>query len=271
MAGRALALAFLLIALAPAAARAESYPEIRRLHLDGDYLAAAERGKRVGTAEALALAANALSVHGFYVAPPGEQEPFFREAVRLVDDAERTVRRARLDDPALLALIAFQKGQAYGRLAEVLPIQQRPDYADVVRVAFEKAIELKPDYWQSHVGLGRWHAQATLFAREKAGGFGGFVVGVLFGASFEKAEGHRAAAAAVERTGDPQKIFLTESADIRLIIDPEENLEAARRDLEVSLAMPAHRFLAQVAHRRATDCLQDMAACAAQLRARTLE
>ncbi|MCG8360801.1 MAG: hypothetical protein MI920_35010 [Kiloniellales bacterium] len=268
---RAVFAALALIVVVAGSPRAEGLEEVIRLHEAGDYLAAAERGRELDTAEALARAANALAIHGYFIAPPGERAGFFRQAHGLAERAREQAEAAGVADKRLLGYIAFQEGQALGRLAEVLPMDERLDYADPVHEAFEAALALDAERWEAHVGLARWHAQSMLVADDEAGGIGAFFANVFVGASYEEAEVHRAAAVAIEKSQPERKAAWFESAEIRLLIDPEENRTAAKAELERSLAIAPSNALTRTLDGLAGACLEDISACNARIRARLLE
>ncbi len=252
-------------------AAADDLERVKQLHLAGQYLEAAELGGRLDDAESLAWASASLAVYAYYEAPAAERENLARRALAIASRAKDRAEESGTEDDRLLALVHFQQGQALGRLVETLPRDEREAYADPVREAFERTLEHDAGFWQAHIGLARWHAQVMTFADDQGGGLGSLFANVFLDASYAEAEEHRAAAQTIDKSTDFQKIFWTESAEIRLLIDAEENREAARQDLERSLALPASEHLAQVIHGRAAACLEDVAACGARLRARTLE
>lgn len=236
---------------------------------EGRYQEAAELGRAQNDPESLALGAGALSVYGGYVAPEGERRAALEQAAELARLARDRAAESGAGD-ALLALVRFQEGQALGRLAESLPKDDREPYADPVREAFEAALGHDPRRWEAHAGLANWHAKVMVTADDEAGLFGALGANLLYDASYEEAETHRAAAAAIAKRPAEEKVFLLESAEIRLLLDPEENRAAARRDLEASLAIAPPNHLGGVVHERAADCLADLAVCATRLRADVL-
>ena len=248
-------------------ALADDADEVMRLANSGQYQEAAALGRDCGTPECLAQGAGALAVFGGYVAPEAERQPALREAVALATKARRRALAEGATDDDLMALVYFQEGQALGRLAETLPEEERQDYADPVRDAFEEALTHDPQLWEAHAGLANWHAKVMVAADSLAGGIGAFLANVIYDATFEEAKMHRDMAAAISKPPAEEKVFLLESAEIRLLLDENGMVEAARQDLEASLAIEPPNHLSHAVHRIATTCLEDMPGCAERLRA----
>ena len=241
--------------------------EVLRLTLDGRYWEAAHLGRDCGTPESLAQGAGALSLLGGYVAPEGERDPALREAVAMSTKARRRAEAEGLTDSEVLALVHFQEGQALGRLAEILPAEERQDYAEDVRDAFEESLRHNPQGWEAHAGLANWHAKVMVASDSVAGGIGAFLANVIYGATYEEAKLHRDAAATIPKSPGEEKVFLLESAEIRLLLGANGMVEAARRDLEASLAIEPPNRLTEAVHKIAADCLEDLEGCADRLRA----
>ena len=248
-----------------------SAEEVVSLAYEGKYWEAAEKGRNCGTVESLAQGAGALSVYGGYVAAEKDRQPALREAVALATKARRRAEAEGVTDSSLLALVHFQEGQALGRLAETLPEEERRDYADPVRSAFEEALKHDPNHWEAHAGLANWHAKVMIAADSLAGGIGAFLANLIYDATYEEATAHRAAAAAIDKRPEEEKVFLLESAEIRLLLDENGMAEAARRDLQASLAIDPPNHLSKAVHKVASVCLEDMGGCANRLRTALLK
>lgn len=269
-----LVLLALLAASLPAAAQDDPAPELRALFDQGHYREAAERARALGDARSLALGSSALALYGHYIATGPERRTVLEESVELAKLAKARVSGGgpeRAADDRLRAMVRFHEGQALGRLAENLPQDEREAYADPVREAFEAALALDPGSWEAHAGLANWHAKVMVSADDQAGFLGAFGANLFYDASYEEAEEHRAAAAAIEKQPVERKIFLLESAELRLLIDAEDNAPAAKRDLEDSLAVPPTTAIGEVVDTRARACLEDLEACAGRLLAAVLE
>lgn len=262
-----LAALLLLLTVAPGPASADQAAEVVRLADQGQYQAAAQLSRDCGTPESLAEGAGALSVFGGYVAPEAARGAVLREAVALANKARRRAEAEGVTDDDLMSLIYFQEGQAIGRLAETLPEEERKKYADEIRDYFEESLKHDPQRWEAHTGLANWHAKVMVAADSLAGGIGAFLANVIYDATFEEAEMHRDAAAAIAKPPAEQKVFLLESAEIRLLLDENGMAEAARRDLEASLAIEPPNHLTTAVHRIAQACLDDLTGCALRLRA----
>ena len=236
----------------------------------GRYLEAAELARGLGDPQCLALGAGALSVYGAYVAQSDKRREAFEEALELAKAARTAAKSSGAADP-VLAEVRFQEGQALGRLAETLPPDEREPYAEPVREAFEAALKHDSSRWEPHAGLANWHAKVMLSADEQAGLFGALGANLIYGASYEEAEAHRASAARVDKRPAEEKVFRLESAEILLLLDADDNREAAKRELDASLAIEAPNHLGEKVHERAADCLADITACAQRLQREVLQ
>lgn len=258
-------LALALLASGPALA--ESAAEVTRLAQDGKYWEAAQLSRECGNPASLAQGASALSMLGGYVAPASERQPVLREAVALATKARRRAEAEGVTDDGLLAVIHFEEGQALGRFAETLPEEERQDYAESIREAFENALRHNPQSWEAHAGLANWHAKVMVAADSLAGGIGAFLANMIYDATYEEAKMHRDAAAAIAKRPGEEKVFLLESAEIRLLLDENGMADEARQDLEASLAIAPPNPLTRAVHQIAESCLQDLPDCAGRLRA----
>ncbi len=259
------------ILAASGTARAAGIDKVKEMQDQGDFAESAKLGEQLGTAEGFAWAANAHAIYGFYFAPEGERVNALRQALRMAKRAKRQARRSGSTNKRLLAFIAYQQAQALGRLSEVVPRKERKEFAVPGRDAFKEALELDQKRWEANMGLARWHVR-TMFANK--GGvlaMGGLFTNLFDSASFAEGESFRAAAVEQKKSPAGQKTALYESAQIRLIIDPERNGEAAAKDLKRSLAFQPSNTLTKLIDERARSCLDNLEACAERLRAGIVE
>ena len=78
--------AFLIVVqvlLSAGAAGAQSIEAARAAHAEGRFLEAAELGEALKSSEGYALAAEALAIHGYYIAGSDEKEALFQRAMQL--------------------------------------------------------------------------------------------------------------------------------------------------------------------------------------------
>ena len=151
------------------------------------------------------------------------------------------------------------------------PQKERSDFALQARDALQEALELDKKRWEANMGLARWNVRTMLANKGAVLGLGGLFTNLFDNASFDQGEVFRAAAMETKKPPAAQKVAFYQSARIRLLIDPEENGEAAKKDLERSLDFRPSSALTRTVDERADSCLQDLQACAEGLRAEVLE
>ena len=114
---RWLLVATLLVLAASGPSQAASIDKVKALQDKGDFVGAAELGKRLGTAEGFAWAANAHTIRGYHFAPEAERVEAFRQALLMANRAKRQARRSGITDRKLLGFIVLQQGRALGGLS----------------------------------------------------------------------------------------------------------------------------------------------------------
>ena len=137
-----------------ATAHAQSTEAARAAYADGRFAEASELAAAVGTSEGLALAAETLAIHGFYVAGEADRQELFLRAQAFAEEA------IRLDDTNAEAYL--QLSHAMGRYAQTLGKGVKAlRLARPVREAMERAVALAPDLGRAHLSLASWHAEAS--------------------------------------------------------------------------------------------------------------
>ena len=155
------------------AAHAQSMDAARAAFEEGRFAQASDLAAALGTSEGLAFAAEALAIHGFYVAEEADRQALFERAQAFADEA------IALDDANAEAYL--QRSHAMGRYAQTLGKGMKAlGLARPVREAMERAVALAPDLGRAHLSLGSWHAEAS---RNLAGR-------MMTGASKKKAAEH---------------------------------------------------------------------------------
>lgn len=173
----ALAGALLLWAVAaPAPADAETIDAARAAFAEGRFLEAADAGAALGTSGGFALAARALAIHGFHIAPEDEKQALFRRAMEAAESA------VALDADSAEA--HMQSAHAMGRYAQTIGSMEAfaEGFADRIRAALDAALALEPDHAYAHLALAGWHAGIVVAA--------GAMGRIFYGATAEDALGH---------------------------------------------------------------------------------
>lgn len=141
---------------------------------EGRYLEAADLGESLGTSDGHALAADALAVHGHYIAADDDKQPVLERARRLADKA------VELDGTSAEA--QFQVAHAMGRYAQSIgPTKAlRQGFVGGSLEAIEAALELDPDMAKARLSLASWHADVV-------DGFGRMIARMTYGATVQAA------------------------------------------------------------------------------------
>jgi hypothetical protein len=208
---------------AAAGARAQSLAEAEAAFHDGRFLEAADLGEAIGTSDALAMAAAALAIHGYYLADDGDKQPLFKRGMALAEKA------VALDGGNAWA--HFQTSHTMGRYAQTLGVLEAlsEGYAGRIRAALDAALALDPDMMQAHLSLGAWHAEIVASA--------GFIMAaILYGASEEDALAHYERAYAL--APDDSTVNL-EFAIGLVTLDDDDYVERARSLLAHAAELPA--------------------------------
>ena len=219
-------------------AGAQSIDEARTAYAEGRFTEAADLARVLDTTEGYALAANSLAIYGYYMAPASEKAGLFGRAVEF---AQKAIRLDAANPEAHLQL-----AHAMGRRAQATGILKalKEGYASQVRDALEEALRLDPDMAAAHLSFAAWHAGAV--------SKGGFVAGLLYGASEEDALTYFKRALEL---APQEKVVLLEYALGLLSLDAIGNREQARDLLERAIRFPQKDAHDRIVHRKAVEQL----------------
>ena len=214
------ALAGLCMAAAPGLAEA---PEgAREAFADGRFLEAADLGEAAATPDSLALAAEALAIHGYYLAKDGDKQALFTRAIGLAE--------AALAGDAGNAQAHLQHAHTMGRYAQTIGDFEafNAGYAERTRAAIDNALAIEPDMVPALLSLAAWHAEIVAAA-------GGFMADLLYSATEEDALAlyGRAHALAPDNAGVD-----LEYAIGLLLLDDDDNCVQARDLLRRAATLP---------------------------------
>ena len=179
-----LAAAAALIALAlPAVGSSQSISSARAQYAAGDFPAAAETARALGTFEGYLVAASAQTALGEFLAKGEERRHVLLDAIQL---SQKAVGLQADNTEALLYL-----ARAMGRYAQsISPAKALSEgYGEKVKDILDKVLQMDPNSWEVHVSLGSWHSEVLAN--------GGFLAVIAFGASEKRAMAHFAKALAL--------------------------------------------------------------------------
>ena len=161
--------AALLAALTALPAAAGPLDAARAAWTEGRFLEAADMGEAAGGAKGFALAAEALAVQAFFRSAKADRPALFERALGLV------ARAVEAGPDAAFTHIAA--ASAMGRHGQTLTGAEASDrgYAEKIRDALERALELEPDSVSALTGLAAWNAAVVEAA-------GSFLARIAFGA-----------------------------------------------------------------------------------------
>jgi hypothetical protein len=140
-----------LLVASPVAAQVSE--EVQAAFDEGRFLEAADLGEAAATSASLAMAAESLALHGFYLAAEDDKQALFTRAVGL---AERAVAQDAANPQAHL-----QHSHAMGRYAQTIGVVDAlsEGYAGLTRDAMDKALALDPDLVPALLSIGAWNAE----------------------------------------------------------------------------------------------------------------
>ncbi|MDE0660898.1 MAG: hypothetical protein OXI79_14765 [Gammaproteobacteria bacterium] len=235
--------AFVAATLAVPAVHAEPSIDAARAAFDeGRYLEAADMGESLDTSGGYALAADALSVHGHYIAADADKQPLLQRARSLADKA------VALDETSAEA--RFQVAHAMGRYAQSIgPTKAlRQGFVGGSREAIEAALEIDPDMAEARLSLASWHADVV-------DGFGRMLGRMTYGATVQAAIDN------YERTlelAPDEKVAYVEFARGLAAIGGRKERARVRELLNQALKLPVRNDFDRIIHERATAHLESL-------------
>ena len=229
--------------LLASAASAQSIEAAHAAFVEGQFVEAAELAEALKTSEGYSLAAECLAIYSYHIAKDNEKQALFERATRLAQEA---VRLDPHNPDAYLHL-----AHALGRYTQTIGIMEaiKKGYPEKVHEALEEALRLAPEMAVVHMSLAAWHAEARHS--------GGFMAGVLYGASEEEALAHYKKALELA-PGD--KTVLAEYAHGLLLLNRDANHGQARDLLARAIEVPAKDAYNRIIHQIAVERLATLEA-----------
>ncbi len=193
-------------------------PQVAALVDAGRFQEAYEAGLKLGTPEALALAAKGASFFALYQAKPEEKRTWFERA-------EKAASQAIAKDPNY-AEGYFERARALGRLSQFKGILEAlaEGLAPRIRSDLEKTLKLDPNHAGAMVALALWHFELV----QK-----GWLVATTQGADGARVEPLMKKAIELEPEGIIHRV------EYAKVLAAWGKKEEARKQLEAALALPA--------------------------------
>ncbi|MFM9420425.1 MULTISPECIES: hypothetical protein [Thermus] len=193
-------------------------PQVSALVDAGRFQEAYELGLKLGTPEALALAAKGASFYALYQAKPEEKRTWFEKAEKA---ASQAIAKAP-DYPEGY----FERARALGRLSQFKGILEAlaEGLAPRIRGDLEKTLKLKPDHAGAMVALALWHFELV----QK-----GWLVAATQGADGSRVEPLMQKAIELEPDGIIHRV------EYARVLAAWGKKEEARKQLETALSLPA--------------------------------
>ena len=219
---------------------AELMEDAIELMASGDFFQAAEIASQVGNPKGFALAASALAIHGYELAPEEEKEQLF---LRAIEYAEKAVEMDPNSSEAYL-----QVSHTLGRYAQIIGVAKALSggFAEKTKSAMDKAISLDPEKYRAHLSLGSWHAEIVAAA--------GFMANLLYGANEADSLASYRRALELEPTS---KVVHFEYAVGLMKLD-EKNLDLARIHLEKAINLPGKTAYEEIVQKKAAKVLGEL-------------
>ena len=209
-----------LVLVAAGPARSDDIASVKAMMWDGDFYEAAEIAARLGGLEGFTLAAAALAIHGYEIAPESEKQEHF---LRAIDYAEKAIE---IDPNSSEA--SLQISHTLGRYAQTVGVAEALSggFAERTKAAMDKAVELDPENVRAHLSIGSWHAEIVAAA--------GFMAKLLYGANEEDAL--LAYQRALELEPESSTVHFEYAVGLMRLGD--ENLKLAKAHLEKAVSLP---------------------------------
>jgi len=221
-----------LVAVGPA--RSDDIASVKAMMWDGDFYEAAEIAAKLGGLEGFTLAAAALAIHGYEIAPESEKQEHF---LRAIDYAEKAIEIDPNNSEANL-----QISHTLGRYAQTVGVAEALSggFAERTKAAMDRAVELDPENVRAHLSFGSWHAEIVAAA--------GFMAKLLYGANEEDAL--LAYQRALDLEPDSSTVHFEYAVGLMRLDD--ENLELARIHLKKAISLPLNNAYDKIVREKAT-------------------
>ena len=239
--GMAIVCFFLVTAFSPLSnsMASEVMEEARSLAAAGNFQEASILAAGNGDAEGFAFAAASLAVYAYEIAVELEKQELFAKSIEYA-------RRAVELDPNFSEAY-LQLARTLGRYAQTLGTMTAlsEGYAEQIRAAIDKAIELDPKNYQAYLSLGAWHSEII---------FAGFMAWLLYGADEE--ESLNAYSKALDIAPNDNNVHYQYAVGLLKLDD--NNIEQALHHLNLAVQLPVGDAYQRIVREKAAEMLNDL-------------
>jgi tetratricopeptide (TPR) repeat protein len=213
--------------------------QARTLANTGEFQKASEVAAALGNSESLAFAAASLAVFAYEVAEEFEKPKLYKMAIRYAEMA------VELDPSSSEAYL--QLAHTLGRYAQTLGTMTAlsEGYADQIRTAIDKAIQLDPKNYQAFLSLGAWHSEIIA---------AGFMAWLIYGG--DEDESLQAYSMALGIAPDDNNVHYQYAVGLLKLDDT--NLEQALEHLKISAELPVDDAYGEIVQRKAKQMLEEL-------------
>jgi len=233
---RVLLLSGLVYSFAAASFAADPMEEAQTLAKTGDFQKASEVAAALGNSEGLALAAASLAVFAYEIAEESDREELFLMAIQYAETA------VELDPTSSEAYL--QLAHTLGRYAQTLGTLTAlsEGYAERIRAAIDKAIELNPQNYNAYLSLGAWHSEII---------YAGFMAWLIYGG--DEDESLEAYSMALGIAPEDNNVHFQYAVGLLKLDD--SNLEKALRHLKTAIELPVNDAYGEIVREKAKRML----------------
>ena len=217
----------------------ESMEEARKLAAAGNFKEASVVAAGIGDAEGFAFAAASLAVYGYEIAGEADMQPLFLKAIEYAKAA------VELDAGSSEAYL--QLAHTLGRYAQTLGTMTAlsEGYAEQIRTAIDKAIDLDPRNYQAYLSLGAWHSEII---------FAGFMAWLLYGA--DEDDSLDAYAKALEIAPKDNNVHYQYAVGLLKLDD--RNIEQALHHLNIAVELPVTDAYQKIVQEKVKEMLIEL-------------
>ena len=237
---RFVATAFCLLTMMASSARGQELENAVAMMTDGDFLKAAKIAARIESSEGFTLAARALAIYGYEIASENKKQELFLLAMGYADKA------IALNPNSSEAFL--EVSHTLGRYAQTVGVAEAlsEGFAERIKAATDKAIEIDPQNYRAHLSVGAWHSEIVAAA--------GFMAGLLYGANEE--DSLLAYQRALNLKPNSSTVHFEYAVGLMRLDD--KNLNLAREHLQKAISLPVKDAYGQIVQEKASQNLAQL-------------